>query len=1513
MKDLDAEKEMQEKRPISGASHSKLPDNATVFRPMSDPSNAELREDEDDLLPLSHSETRKPTDVLTALSGFSQRPHTERSLLSAIEGLGHNDASKECVLQASSRATSSRKLLSRPVTMRSLRKHFSSYEPKTQNDISDKASFLEYKSRPCTSRSALSDMEKSSLSALKTRPISSRDLSFMEKYISLSRNDKDEDKDHSAYMRSSRPVTVRSQASISQSVSRPNTTYSSTSKHIIIAKPGTSVQENIVEMKKADETAKENNKEERKDDKVTPEKIQIENKTKKLKLQEIETSKQTKKMPFSFDTKGYEKSERISIQERKKSDKMEKDESKVVQQFTEKVEKRKKSLEGIKTNESIRVSPNYEEKVRKLENKVKRKKMKKQKQKEISMSLNSKTEKEALLEKKRNQLVLKSRAYAAVTRKNRAKQRLKRENQRKRKLREEGSHIHFSAAVAAAAAIGQGITVDDNGNFHAPNDNGGKQRMREAISLQRAFKDAVIGGRIKYALPGEIVTAAGRGNLLAIMKLLFAEKPAMVDERDMRCRTALIQAAKSGHERVVRFLLFRGADLGAKDCELNNALHLAAKSGHTAVVNIIINYLSQLHPKSLKISKCCEVLQAKNNFNQNPAAVSSTLNIKRKLKDFMLVIKMLEGSESERDEEDGQQAKGMKSTIQTDEKPRENFAFQFSKDGAKAMTTVFIPFNDTASAAINSDENIDDYDNFDEEGNVLVRSRNQNGNSDLSSFKRAHKKPRYNPFTESKKGLLLHLLHNAKISERRRQKRIMVCKSEEERERVARKFAIERDLTNQEIVRITRELQKGKDKLFLNDISPPPLRGDFNTKLGKNQRSKRLRKNKVLPPKLKVKVDNANKESSSIYDAYIERLENISTNNSEYLEQNKRSDGINEVNDVENKETKNRKVHFASEKNTDIQAAELAAEEFRREQEAERSRKQTFEEWNRIQMEERKMFFEVYNAKKVEMTSEEDQYKRALEKAKAVKEWRARMKKAKHDASAFRIRELKRKEIRDNRIHKAERKLAASEKVLAKAEEPLKILREMELNAFKRFQRKKRVSNELKAAGRTARTLLRARKVQRESEAKWRNCRSSLESAKKYHAECLQIVQRCVQGVKDAKKELPRHLQRGRLLGPGAFSTPSDTLDTWRERFTALEENPERIWMLGYYNKQTPDGTRLQDPRDYISNVASILPRGQKKTMELRARQIQESKWAARIASVQRRVDIAQANVNFRKKAIQEKIREKSQVVSNAGKTAIEAELQREREDLSLLQDILKNEFAALDREKKDVASELDHINMYNDGIFYQPKVAKPAPNIRYKQSKTVARGTSDVYRAIETDDPHLAVSQSRLKFQAGPAIASMTEFHPILDLPGPHSFLELSLRTHIPPHPIPPGEEYMNFHRWKPKQDKDALKKLLDLFTCARKGLYDEVISLQASPGWPHSIHAKDASGNQLLHGADLDARGYHGNCALHCACAMGFREISVWLRSKGVSIMSTAINFHEDSMKLTIYNTSQTGIYEY
>ncbi len=71
------------------------------------------------------------------------------------------------------------------------------------------------------------------------------------------------------------------------------------------------------------------------------------------------------------------------------------------------------------------------------------------------------------------------------------------------------------------------------------------------------------------------------------VKILLATPGVDANARDERGSTPLIEAARFGHDDVVRALLARGADVKAKDNEGRTALSLAAQGGHAQTILIL--------------------------------------------------------------------------------------------------------------------------------------------------------------------------------------------------------------------------------------------------------------------------------------------------------------------------------------------------------------------------------------------------------------------------------------------------------------------------------------------------------------------------------------------------------------------------------------------------------------------------------------------------------------------------------------------------------------------------------------------------------------------------------------------------------------------------------------------------------------------------------------------------------------------------------------------------------------
>jgi ankyrin repeat protein len=83
-----------------------------------------------------------------------------------------------------------------------------------------------------------------------------------------------------------------------------------------------------------------------------------------------------------------------------------------------------------------------------------------------------------------------------------------------------------------------------------------------------------------------LLRAAREGNADTV-KALLSTQDADVNATDERGSTALIEAARYGHDDVARALLVAGANIKARDKDGQTALMLAVAGGHDDVVRVL--------------------------------------------------------------------------------------------------------------------------------------------------------------------------------------------------------------------------------------------------------------------------------------------------------------------------------------------------------------------------------------------------------------------------------------------------------------------------------------------------------------------------------------------------------------------------------------------------------------------------------------------------------------------------------------------------------------------------------------------------------------------------------------------------------------------------------------------------------------------------------------------------------------------------------------------------------------
>src|SRR5215203_1268577 len=94
------------------------------------------------------------------------------------------------------------------------------------------------------------------------------------------------------------------------------------------------------------------------------------------------------------------------------------------------------------------------------------------------------------------------------------------------------------------------------------------------------------GGGSDPGPPSHLVSAAGRGDVGDVRRLLADGAP--VDTRDRDRRTAVTAAALGDHVDVARVLIDAGADVDLQDAERNNPLLACGVTGNVAMLREVL-------------------------------------------------------------------------------------------------------------------------------------------------------------------------------------------------------------------------------------------------------------------------------------------------------------------------------------------------------------------------------------------------------------------------------------------------------------------------------------------------------------------------------------------------------------------------------------------------------------------------------------------------------------------------------------------------------------------------------------------------------------------------------------------------------------------------------------------------------------------------------------------------------------------------------------------------------------
>ena len=99
--------------------------------------------------------------------------------------------------------------------------------------------------------------------------------------------------------------------------------------------------------------------------------------------------------------------------------------------------------------------------------------------------------------------------------------------------------------------------------------------------------------------------------LEALLLNQVGETALVLERRDSEGKTLLCLAAEHGHERMVKLLLDKGADVNAQDGEYGNALRAASARGHETVVKLLLDRNANVNAQGRRYGNALQQASAK--------------------------------------------------------------------------------------------------------------------------------------------------------------------------------------------------------------------------------------------------------------------------------------------------------------------------------------------------------------------------------------------------------------------------------------------------------------------------------------------------------------------------------------------------------------------------------------------------------------------------------------------------------------------------------------------------------------------------------------------------------------------------------------------------------------------------------------------------------------------------------------------------------------------------------------